>query len=65
MFARTMGGIPSGVFLSHVMLHWHGSMELHETVDFHAKMGVHGIPDTVCRRSESVASQEMKVEVNR
>ncbi len=65
MFARTMGGIPSGVFLSHVMLHWHGSMELHETVDFHAKMGVHGIPDTACRRSESVASQEMKVEVNR
>jgi len=36
MFARTMGGIPSGVTLSHVMLCWHGSMDLHETADFHA-----------------------------
>jgi len=65
MFARTMVGIPSGVFLSHVMLHWHGSMDLHETVNFHENTGVHGIPDPACRRRESVASQEMKVEVNR
>lgn len=36
---------PSGVSLSHVMLHWHGSMNLHETVEFHAATGVHGIPD--------------------
>ena len=35
-----VGGIPSGDNLSHVMLCWHGSMDLHETVKFQAISGM-------------------------